>query len=46
MTTSTRDAFHDQTAKAGMCVGCHVEGAAAGKAVPSKCADCHKKGSS
>ena len=44
MTTSTRDAFHDQTAKAGTCVGCHVQAAAEGKTVPTKCTDCHKKG--
>lgn len=44
MTTSTRDAFHNATAKAGTCVDCHVKEAAAGKTVPSKCGDCHKKG--
>lgn len=44
MTTSIRDAFHDQTAKAGTCVDCHVQAAAEGKTVPAKCADCHKRG--
>ncbi len=43
MTTSIRDAFHNQTAKAGVCVECHVKEAAAGKAAPAKCGDCHKK---
>jgi Class III cytochrome C family len=44
-TTRTRDAFHDASAKAGICVDCHVKAAVAGKTVPTECADCHKKGS-
>ena len=43
MTTSIRDAFHDATAKAGTCVDCHVTEGAAGKTVPMKCTECHKK---
>jgi hypothetical protein len=43
MVTSIRDAFHDATAKTGACVDCHVTEAAAGKTVPLKCTECHKK---
>jgi len=43
MTTSIRDAFHDATGKSGTCVDCHVTEAAAGKTVPAKCTECHKK---
>ena len=43
MKTGTRAAFHDPMAKKGVCVDCHVEQAKAGKKVPVKCADCHKK---
>lgn len=43
MTTSIRDAFHDATAKTGTCVDCHVTEGAAGKTVPMKCTECHKK---
>ncbi|HKJ01130.1 MAG TPA: cytochrome c3 family protein [Longimicrobiales bacterium] len=43
MVTSIRDAFHNATAKAGTCVDCHVTEAAAGKTVPLKCTECHKK---
>jgi len=43
MVTSVRDAFHNSTGKAGTCVDCHVTEAAAGKTVPLKCAECHKK---
>jgi hypothetical protein len=37
------NAFHATGAKAGLCVDCHVKEAAAGKKVPTKCADGHKK---
>lgn len=43
MKTGRQAAFHNPMAKAGTCVDCHVKQAAAGKAMPSKCADCHKK---
>jgi len=43
MTTSIRDAYHDAAAKKGTCMDCHVAEAAAGKAVPVKCTECHKK---
>lgn len=43
MKTAARAAFHDPMAKKGTCVDCHVKQAAAGKKVPVKCADCHKK---
>ena len=43
MTTSIRDAFHNAAGKAGTCVDCHVTEAAAGKTVPLKCTECHKK---
>jgi hypothetical protein len=43
MKTTARLAFHDNLAKKGICVDCHVKQAAAGKKVPAKCADCHKK---
>lgn len=43
MKTGARAAFHDPMSKKGICVDCHVEQAKAGKKVPAKCADCHKK---
>ena len=43
MTTALRGAMHDPMAKKGTCIDCHVKEAAAGKTVPVKCADCHKK---
>lgn len=44
MKTKTQAAFHNPTAKAGLCIDCHTKEAAAGKKAPSsKCADCHKK---
>ena len=43
MTTSIRDAFHDAPARAGTCLDCHVSEAAAGKAAPLKCIECHKR---
>lgn len=43
MVTGIRDAFHDSTGKAGTCIDCHVTEAAAGKTVPLKCTECHKK---
>lgn len=43
MKTSIRDAYHNATAKKGTCMDCHVTEAAAGKVVPLKCTECHKK---
>ena len=44
MKTTIRDAYHDVTAKKGVCMDCHVKEAAAGKKnVPLKCNECHKK---
>ena len=43
MKTALRDAFHNGMAKQGTCVDCNVKEAAAGKTVPTKCADCHIK---
>jgi sRNA-binding protein len=44
MKTKLQAAFHDPTAKAGTCIGCHTKAVAAGKtAAPTKCMDCHKK---
>ena len=43
MVTGVRDAFHNATAKTGTCIDCHTTEAAAGKKVPLKCTECHKK---
>ena len=43
MKTTSRMAIHDTAAKEGTCYSCHNKEAAAGKAVPQKCADCHKQ---
>ncbi|HSM50570.1 MAG TPA: cytochrome c3 family protein [Thermoanaerobaculia bacterium] len=43
VTTSLRDAFHNATAKAGLCVDCHLDPKNQGRATPAKCADCHRK---
>ena len=37
------NAFHATGAKAGLCVDCHATEGKAGKKVPMKCPDCHKK---
>jgi hypothetical protein len=36
-------AFHNPQATAGTCIDCHKRQNAAGKEVPTKCAECHKK---
>ena len=36
-------AFHNPTATAGLCIGCHKTENANGKAAPVKCVDCHKR---
>ena len=43
MKTTSKLAFHDATAKAGICADCHAK--ATGKKVPGagKCMECHKK---
>lgn len=43
MKTPTRGAFHNPTAKAGLCIDCHVKENAGGKKAPVKCNECHKK---
>jgi hypothetical protein len=42
LVTDARTAFHDRRAREGLCVGCHVTQASAGRATPVKCSDCHK----
>jgi hypothetical protein len=44
MKTKLQGAFHNPMAKQGTCVDCHAKEVAAGKKVPAKCTDCHKKG--
>lgn len=44
-TTGLRAAFHNATATTGLCIDCHKEQNASGKAAPVKCADCHQKSS-
>jgi hypothetical protein len=43
MKTNYRGAFHDATAKSGLCVTCHMQENAKGKKAPVKYNDCHKK---
>ena len=43
MKTMARSAFHDGPGKKGICIDCHVKEAAAKKASPLKCTECHKK---
>jgi hypothetical protein len=43
MKTGLPAAFHNATAKAGVCIDCHQAENARGKKAPIKCADCHKK---
>ena len=43
VTTNLQAAFHNPTATAGLCIGCHKTEDASGKAAPLKCANCHKK---
>lgn len=43
MKTKLQAAFHNPTAKAGLCIDCHVKENAAGKKAPTKCMECHKK---
>lgn len=42
--TSLRSSMHDTVNKTGTCYNCHAKEAAAGKAMPTKCADCHRQG--
>jgi len=41
MKTKAQAAFHDPTAKKGLCIDCHTKEAAGGKKVPLKCGECH-----
>lgn len=43
VTTKLQAAFHNPTATAGLCIGCHKTQNSQGRAAPVKCADCHKK---
>jgi hypothetical protein len=43
MKTKLQAAFHNPSAAAGTCIGCHKAENAKGKAAPVKCVDCHKK---
>src|SRR5215212_2030434 len=43
MKTKLQAAFHNPTAQAGICIDCHKKEAAAGKAAPTKCMQCHQK---
>jgi hypothetical protein len=43
VSTSLQAAFHNPSATAGLCIGCHKTENAEGKAAPVKCGDCHKK---
>lgn len=43
MKTDAKNAMHNTVAKEGVCYSCHTKEAAAGKTVPSKCTDCHKR---
>ncbi len=44
MKTKLQAAFHNPTAKAGLCIDCHsTDAAAKAKNAPTKCTDCHKK---
>ncbi|KAB2948825.1 MAG: cytochrome c3 family protein, partial [Thermoanaerobaculia bacterium] len=43
MKTSLREAFHDAKATRGICVDCHRDPKNGDLALPSKCADCHRK---
>ena len=46
MKTTAKTAFHDNMAKSGVCIDCHVKQNAAGaaKKAPVKCNECHVKG--
>ena len=43
VTIKLQAAFHNPTATAGLCIGCHKTENNQGRAAPVKCADCHKK---
>lgn len=43
MKTKLQAAFHNPSASAGTCIGCHKAENAKGKAAPVKCVACHKK---
>lgn len=45
MKTGRQGAFHSPTAQAGTCIDCHKMQNAQGKKAPTKCMECHKKGS-
>ena len=43
MKTNYKMAFHDATAKKGVCIDCHLAENAKGKKAPVKCTECHQK---
>jgi len=43
VTTGLPGAFHNSAATAGLCIDCHKQQNAGGKAAPVKCVDCHQK---
>jgi len=43
MKTTSKLAFHNATAKTGVCIGCHMKELEAGMKPPLKCMECHKK---
>jgi len=43
MKTTFKLAFHDATAKKGICIDCHTAENAKGKKAPTKCTECHVK---
>ncbi|MGZ4825889.1 MAG: cytochrome c3 family protein [Terriglobales bacterium] len=43
MKTTYKLAFHDATAKKGICIDCHLAQNAKGKKAPTKCTECHQK---
>lgn len=43
MKTKLQAAFHNPTAKKGLCIDCHIRKKAKGAKSPAKCTDCHNK---
>lgn len=43
MKTDRRNAMHDTAAREGLCYSCHNSEAEAGKPVPDRCSDCHRR---
>jgi len=43
VTTGLPAAFHNSAATSGLCIDCHKQQNASGKAAPVKCAECHQR---